>query len=342
MPAPNGESGALPKVRVLGTGGTMAHVAADRLDFVLYSARGTTIGIDEMLLRVPEVARVARVEAEQFFQESARNYLGPAEWPRLARRCTELLEGDPDLAGIAITHGSAFVEETAYFLNLTVKSARPVVLTASQRPQESLSSDADANLVDAIRVAAAPGSRGRGALIVMNNEIHAAREATKSNTFRLETFHPKELGFLGYADSDGEVIYYRAVERRHTTGTEFNAAGLDELPHVDVLSVHAGADGGLVAPAVEHGAAGLVIAAAGAGSMPPAFVEAAAAAVARGVPVVVASRGGNGRVVERGWMRRQGLVCADNLTPQKARVLLMLGLTRTRDREALQRMYDVY
>jgi L-asparaginase len=111
---------------------------------------------------------------------------------------------------------------------------------------------------------------------------------------------------------------------------------------VDVLSVHAGADGRLVAPAVERGAAGLVIAAAGAGSMPPAFVEAAAGAVARGVPVVVASRGGNGRVVERGWMRRQGLVCADNLTPQKARVLLMLGLTRTRDREALQRMYDVY
>lgn len=339
---PQDQAPARPRVRVLGTGGTIAHVAVDRLDFVSYSERSVTVGIEETLRRVPEVERIAEVEAEQFFRESARNYLGPGEWPRLARRCTELLEGDPDLAGVAITHGSAFMEETAYFLNLTVKSAKPVVFTASQRPLSSLSTDAEINLVDAIRVAAAPQSRGHGVLVVMNNEIHAAREATKSNTFRVETFHPRELGFLGYADADGEVVFYRSVERRHTTGSEFDAAGLDELPRVEILYVYAGADGALVAPAVERGAAGLVIAAAGAGSMAPAFVEAAAQAVGRGVPVVVSSRAGNGRVVERGWMRSYGLVAADNLTPPKARVLLMLGLTRTKDRGALQRMYQVY
>lgn len=331
----------LPKVHVLGTGGTMAHVAADRLDFVRYAERGSTIDIAETLRRVPEVERIARVEAEQFFRESPRQYLGPREWPRLARRCTELLSY-PDLAGIAITHGSAFVEETAYFLNLTVKSVKPVVLTASQRPLGSLSTDADVNLLDAIRVAAAPQSCGRGALIVMNNEIHAAREATKSSTFRLETFHPKELGFLGYADSDGEVVFYRAIERRHTTQTEFDADGLGELPRVEILDVYAGADGALVAPAVERGATGLVIAGAGAGSMPPPFLEATVRAVARGVAVVVSSRTGNGRVIERGWMERQGLVLADNLTPQKARVLLMLGLTRSTERRALQQMYETY
>jgi len=225
-------------------------------------------------------------------------------------------------------------------LNLTVKSVKPVVLTASQRPLGSLSTDADVNLLDAIRVAAAPQSRGRGALIVMNNEVHAAREATKSSTFRLETFHPKELGFLGYADSDGEVVFYRAIERRDTTQTEFDADGLGELPRVEILDVYAGADGALVAPAVERGATGLVIA--GAGSMPPPFLEATVRAVARGVAVVVSSRTGNGRVIERGWMERQGLVLADNLTPQKARVLLMLGLTRSTERGALQRMYETY
>ncbi|MBI4507183.1 MAG: asparaginase, partial [Chloroflexi bacterium] len=243
---------ALPKVHVLGTGGTIAHVTADRLDFVFYSELGSTIGIEETLDRVPEVRRIARVEAEQFFRESARNYLGPHEWPRLARRCTELLEGDPELAGIAVTHGSAFMEETAYFLNLTVKSAKPVALTASQRPLSSISTDADVNLVDAIRVAAAPQARGRGVLVVMNNEIHAAREATKGTTFRVEAFHPKELGFLGYADSDGEVVFYRGVERRHTTQTEFDASEIGELPRVDILYVYAGADGALVEPAVQH------------------------------------------------------------------------------------------
>jgi L-asparaginase len=320
----------------------MAHVAADRLDLVRYGARGTTVGIEDLLRRVPEVAGIARVEAESFFEETPRRYLGPAEWPGLARHCTGRLAGDPGLAGIVVTHGSAFLEETAYFLTLTVKSDRPVVLTASQRPLESLGSDAEANLLDAIRVAAAPQARGRGVLVVMNGGIHAAREATKASTFRLEAFPPGELGFLGYADADGQVVFYRSVERRHTTATEFDPAGLDVLPRVEILAVHAGADGALVEPALEHGAAGLVIAAAGAGSMPPAFLEAAARAAQRGVPVVVSSRVGHGRVIERGWMGALGLVCADNLTPQKARVLLALGLTRTRDRQALQRMFDVY
>lgn len=337
----NGHAALLPKVHVLGTGGTMAHVAADRLDFVRYAEHGATIDIDETLRRLPEVERVARVAAEQFFRETPRGYLGPAEWPALARRCTELL-GDPEIAGIAITHGSAFVEETAYFLGLTVKSVKPIVLTASQRPLGSLSTDADVNLLDAVRVAAAAQSRGRGALIVMNNEIHAAREATKSSTFRLDAFHPKDLGFLGYADSDGEVVFYRTVERRHTTETEFDADGLGELPRVDILDVYAGADGALVTAAVKGGATGLVVAGAGAGSMPPSFLEAAVRAGARGVPVVVSSRTGNGRVLERGWMERQGLVLADNLTPQKARVLLMLGLTRTTELRRLQRMYETY
>jgi len=249
------------------------------------------------------------------------------------------------IAGAALDHPQVLVCVRCHLGQMGDANHLPrAAQAAQQRPDRGRrgATDADVNLLDAIRVAAAPQSCGRGALIVMNNEVHAAREATKSSTFRLETFHPKELGFLGYADSDGEVVFYRAIERRHTTQTEFDADGLGELPRVEILDVYAGADGALVMPAVERGATGLVIAGAGAGSMPPPFLEATVRAVARGVAVVVSSRTGNGRVIERGWMERQGLVLADNLTPQKARVLLMLGLTRSTERRALQRMYETY
>ena len=140
---------------------------------------------------------------------------------------------NPDAAGIAITHGTATLEETAYFLNLTVKSRQPVVVTGAMRPPTGMGTDADVNLMDCVRVAAAPHSRGKGVLTVLNNEIQSARDVTKSNSYRLETFRSNELGLLGYADSDGKVVFYRSPTRTHTLGTEFNVDGIAELPRVD-------------------------------------------------------------------------------------------------------------
>ena len=249
---------------------------------------------------------------------------------------------NPELAGIAMTHGSALVEETAYFLNLTVKSERPVVLTAALRPSSGLSTDGDVNLLDAIRVAASPEARGKGTLTVLNSEIQAARDVTKSNTYRLEAFHPRELGYLGYADSDGQVVFYRAPTRRHTLRSEFDVSSVERLPRVDIVYVYGGADGAMVEAMVERGVDGLVMATMGGGAMPPAMRQAVAEAVRRGVAVVLSSRVGNGRVVPTEGKRREGVVVGDNLTPQKARILLMLGLTVTRDQGRLQEMFDTY
>lgn len=333
----------LPKVRVVGTGGTISYMADDRLNLVAYSEQGHQVSIQDLLARVPEVNSVARIEAEQLYQEDfVRLAIGSAEWPNIARRCNELLDGDPELSGIAMTHGSALVEETAYFLNLTVRSDRPVVLTAALRPSSGMSTDGDTNLLDAVRVAASPQSRGKGALTVLNSEIQAAREVTKGNTYRLEAFHPGDLGFLGYADSDGQVMFYRAPTRRHTVQSEFDVSSIDELPRVDIVYVYGGADGLVVEALVERGVDGLVMATMGGGAMPPAMQTAVAEAVKRGVVVVLSTRVGNGRVVLTSGKQKSGLVVSDNLTPQKARILLMLGLTVTHDQGRLQEMFDTY
>ena len=334
---------ALPKVHVVGTGGTISYTADDRLDLVAYSERGHQVSIQDLLARIPEANTVARVGAEQLYQEDfVRLAIGTVEWPVIARRCNELFDADPELAGIAMTHGSALVEETAYFLNLTVRSERPVVLTAALRPSSGMSTDGDTNLLDAIRVAASPESRGKGTLTVLNSEIQAARDVTKTNTYRLEAFHPRELGFLGYADSDGQVVFYRAPTRRHTVQSEFDVSSVDGLPRVDIVYAYGGADGVVVEALVERGVDGLVMATMGGGAMPPPMQTAVAEAVKRGVAVVLSSRVGNGRVILTQGKQKEGLVVADNLTPQKARVLLMLALTVTHDQGRLQEMFDTY
>ena len=334
---------ALPKVHVLGTGGTISYAGQHRLDLVGYAEHGHQITIQDFLARIPEANSIAQVESEQMYMEDYVHLaVGPTEWPSIARRCNELFQQDPGLSGIAITHGSAVMEETAYFLNLTVRSERPVVVTAAQRPSTGISTDGDVNLLDAIRVAASPHSRGKGTLTIMNSEIQAARDVTKSNTFRLETFHPRELGFLGYSDSDGQVVFYRAPIRRHSVDSEFDVSSIDQLPRVDIVYVYGGADGMVVEALTERGVDGLVMATMGGGAMPPAMQGAVAEAINKGVIVALSSRAGNGRVMLTPRMKERGLIVTDNLTSQKARVLLMLGLTVTGDHGRLQEMFDAY
>ena len=332
---------AKPRVHVIGTGGSIAGIGPDRLDYILYSEIGDHLTIGQSLERVPEIEGIAAVTSEDLVSVGS-TAIGPAEWLALVGRINGLLGGDEGLSGVAVTHGTATLEETAYFLHLTVKSERPVVVTGAMRPPTAISTDADLNLLDAVRIAAAPHAGGMGVLTVLNNEIHSARDVAKANTFRVETFRPNELGFLGYADSDGQVVFYRTPRRKHTTATPFEVAGRDSLPRVEIVYAYAGADGALVDAARQLRPDGLVVAGFGGGTFPPAFLAAAARAAADGIPVVLASRSTAGRVVNTPGKERQGFLVSDNLLPQKARILLMLALTVSDDRQWLQQAFWEY
>jgi L-asparaginase len=217
-----------------------------------------------------------------------------------------------------------------------VKSTRPVVITGAMRPPTSVGTDADLNLLDAIRLAAAPEAAGRGVLTILNNEIQSARDVTKSNAFRVDTFHSRDFGLLGYVDSDARVLFYRSVTRPHTTATPFDVRGRTELPRVDIVHAYAGADGVLVDALTERRPAGMVLVGFGGGSFPAAFLDAGRRALKAGIPAVLATRSWNGRVVSTPKKDADGFIVCDDLMPQKARILLMLALTVTRERGAIR------
>jgi L-asparaginase len=327
-----------PVVRVIGTGGSIAGVGPDRLDYMLYSELGEHLTIQQSLDRVPEINGVAHVRSEDMLSVGS-TAIGPPEWLQLGQRVNQIFEEEGDVTGVAITHGTATLEETAYFLHLTVKSSKPVVVTGAMRPPTAISTDADLNLLDAVRIASLPEAGGRGVLTVLNNEIQCARDVTKANTYRVETFRPNELGFLGYADSDGEVVFYRNPTRKHTIATPFDVSELGSLPRVDIVYSYAGSDGLLVDAVRRNRSDGLVLAGFGGGTFPPAVQEAGAAAVRDGIPVVMATRATAGRVVMTPQKEDLGFIVCDNLLPQKARILLMMALTVTQDRKEIQRMF---
>jgi len=330
-----------PTVRVIGTGGSIAGVGPDRIDFILYPEIGDHITIQQSLDRVPEIQDIAEVRSEDLVSVGS-TAIGAAEWLALARRINQIFRDETDVAGVAITHGTATLEETSYFLHLTVKSTRPVVITGAMRPPTALSTDSDLNLLDAVRTAACPEAVGLGVLTVLNNEIQCGRDVTKASTFRVETFRPNELGFLGYADSDGKVVFYRAPLRRHTVDTPFMVDDMTTLPRIDIVYSYAGADGLLVDAVRNNRSDGLILAGFGGGTFPPAVIDAAVKLVEDGIPVVLATRSTAGRVVITPKKVEQGFIVSDNLLPQKARVLLMLGLTVTQDRHELQQFFYHY
>jgi L-asparaginase len=329
-----------PKVAFIGTGGTIASLGRGPLDLQDYGATGNVMHAEEILGKWPEVGLVAEVIPVRY-----RNIPSPAigfpEWNGLVTLCRQLEQDNPDLAGIVIGHGTATLEETAYFLNLAVKVSIPVVLVGAQRPSSALSSDAGMNLVNAIRVAASPQARGIGVLVVLNDEIHAAREVTKTSTLRLQTFRTPDFGVLGHADGDA-VEFYRRPVRRHAPDTEFDIAGLDALPRVDISYSYAGGDGVATQAFVAAGARGIIAAGFAPGFCPPGEVEALTEAAARGVVVVQCTRAGSGRTFRGSKLRRAGFLIADNLNPQKARILLALALTVTKDPEEIMRMFRTY
>ncbi len=330
-----------PTVRLIGTGGSIAGLGPDRLDYILYPEVGGHLTIEQSLKRVPEIEDAANVRSEDFVSVGSTS-IGVPEWLSLAQRINRIFREESDVDGVAVTHGTATLEETAYFLHLTVKSTKPVVVTGAMRPPTALGTDADVNLLDAVRIAASPQAGAMGVLTVLNNQIQCARDVSKANSFRVETFRPNELGFLGYADSDGRVVLYRAPLRKHTVDTPFDVSGLSELPRVDIVYAYAGADGLLIDAVRNNRSDGLIVAGFGGGTLPPGVASAAALAVQEGIPVVLASRATAGRVIMTPQKDRQGFIVCDNLLPQKARILLMLGLAVTRDRAELQQMFEEY
>ncbi len=328
----------LPRIAVIGTGGTISSVGRDSLDIATYADTGKKYEVDELLAQFPETAAVADLVPVRYRAVGSRA-IGPAEWLELHRLIHDTANADPAIAGIVVTHGTSTLEETAYFLNLTVKLDIPVVLVGAQRPASALSTDAGLNLVNAIRVAGAPESRRRGVLVVLNDEIHAAREVTKTSTLRLHTFKSPDFGPLGHADAD-RIAYYRMPERRHAPDTPFDVQGRDSLPRVDIAMSYAGADGAAIDAFVDAGAAGIVSAGLLPGFATAAELEALDRAVDKGVVVVQAVRNGSGRLVVVKSGRPKTCVLADNLSPPKARILLMLALTVTQDTAAIQDMFD--
>jgi L-asparaginase len=263
------------------------------------------------------------------------------EWKELLGLCHKLAAEDPKLAGIVITHGTASLEETAYFLSLTLKISIPVVLVGAQRPASALSGDGPMNIVNAIRVAADPGARGLGALVLLNDEIQAARDVTKTSTLRMQTFRTADFGALGHADGD-MIAWYRKPIRKIAPDTEFDVRGLDALPRVDIAYCYAGADGAAIDAFVAAGAKGIVTAGFAPGYVTPAMVKAGEAAVAAGVKLVLSSRAGSGRTFRTQRGDKSGFISADNLTPQKARILLSLALTKGLDDDGIRRVFATY
>ena len=332
------EKGALMRVHVITCTGTLPRNPKNRLEYLRYATTGEPrLTAKQLIERIPEVQQFARVsvESDEFL---------PCDMPENLKNLGMMVDGrlkDPDIAGVVITHGTNTVEETAYFLNLTMKHEKPVVVVGAQRPFSTLSSDAPANLLNAIRVAADPVARGKGTLVVANDQINAARDVTKSNTYRLETFQSRELGILGYADPD-RIVFYRAPLRKHTTQSQFDLGKITTFPKVSILYSHAGDDGDLAKAAVAAGAKGLVIAGTGAGHTQNARKALKALFDETGVVVVRSARTGAGRVIRDDNWQEPGFVAADNLSPQKARILLQLGLTATAKPDDIQRMFDEY
>ncbi len=330
----------LPRVALIPTGGTIESVGKDRLDNAWYLETGKKLGNGELLLQVPELNDIAEVH-EIPSRRLPSHALTDKDWLDLLRKIHSIFEND-QADGVVITHGTNTIEETAYFLNLTLKTDKPVVLVGSMRPSSALSADGYLNLFNAVKIAADPESRGRGCLLVMNDTIFNARDVTKNATYRVDAFQSRDLGPLGFADSDGKIVYYHQALRKHTAGTEFDPHDLESLPRVDIVLSYVGADGTMIEAAANAGAKGIVSAATGAGRPTPAEEAAFDKVCKKGTIICMCSRVASGRIGRSPGLIKRGFVAGDNLQPWKARVLLSLALTRTNDPDAVQRMFDTY
>ena len=331
----------LPRIAVIGTGGTISSLGASSLDVLDYPDFGQKLTAEALLDRFAETRLVADPLPVTFRQVGSTD-IGPKDWLELRALIHQTARHDPAIAGFVIPHGTATLEETGFFLNLTLRVTPPVVLVGAQRPASALGTDAGMNLVNALRVAGSPQSRGKGVLVVLNDEIHAARDVVKTSTYRVQTFRSLDFGALGHVDGDG-VQFYRAPLRAHMPDAAFATLDLAlPLPRVDIVYSYAGADGALVDAAVAAGARGLVSAGFAPGSPTPEQRAAFERAAKAGIVVVQCSRAFSGRVAPRRRLRESGIVAGEDFSPQKARILLMLALSTTADLAEIQQVFQTY
>ena len=317
---------ALPRVFLYATGGTISNRSGGRLS------------VEELIKSVPNLEARIKVEGEQFANTSS-SALTLVQWLDLSRKINERFANDTDLSGVVVTCGTDTLEELAYFLHLTVRHDRPVVVVGSMRNPSQTGYEGVANLEDGFRVAAAAESRGLGTLVVLNDEINSARDVTKTDATRLDTFQSRDFGLLGRIDGP-QPTYARRPTKRHTAQSEFDVRKIESLPRVDVLLTYQGASGDLIKAAVDAGAKGVVVAGAGAGALSGTQGEGISYAIEKGAVVVTTTRTGAGSVGGgRGNARRFG---GGDLQPVKARILLMLALATTDDPAEMQRIFREY
>lgn len=327
----------LPTIVIIATGGTIAGIAAKASHTIGYTAG--MLKIEDLAVALPDMGHIANICTEQFCSIDSKD-ITEQVWLQLKERISILLAED-SVDGIVVTHGTDTMEETAYFLNLLIKSEKPVVLVGAMRPATAISADGPLNLLDAVRVAADLHSQGQGVLVVMNGEIYGARDVVKTNTLNVATFCSFAAGALGYVEA-GRVNYFSHSERRHTFNSEFVIENITKLPRVDIIYAHANDDVVLVAAAVAAGAKGIIHAGMGNGSIHSGTEPGLIAAIKQGLVVVKSSRVISGSVISPCLDDAAKYVTGSNLTPQKARVLLQIALTMTSQKEQLQRIFDEY
>ena len=329
---------AKPNVTILATGGTIAG-AQPKPGEAGYKAG--SFSVESLISAVPGMEKIAAVKGEQVASIGSQD-MNDAVWIKLARRVNEL-QKDPTVDGIVITHGTDTQEETGYFLDLVVKGDKPVVLVGSMRPATAISADGPMNLYNGTAVAADPAARGRGVLIVMNDDIHYAREATKTNTTSLQTFTSPNRGRAGIV-LFGKASLYSPPVPKHTSGSVFAGIVPDALPKVFIVYAHANVGAEFVDAALAAGAKGIVLAGVGDGNGTDPLIQALAAAAKKGVVVVRSSRVGSGTVARNVELDddKLGFVAAMELNPPKARVLLQQALTKTKDVAQIQKYFDEY
>lgn len=327
---------ALPKIKVLATGGTIAGAQSSTSEAGYKSG---TFSVNDLIKAVPTMTNFAELSGEQVANIGSQT-MNHEVWLKLAKRVNEVLAGDTD--GVVITHGTDTMEETAYFLSLVVNSDKPVILVGSMRPATAIGADGPANLYNAVALAADPAARGRGPLVILNDTIHYAREAQKTHTTHLDTFHSPNRGPAGVMNTGKAFFYSKNTTKRG--GFSLNGLTVESLPYVEIVYSYANFGGDEIDDVVKRGAKGIILAGVGDGNTTDAALAALQRAAKAGVVVVRSSRVGSG-IVDRNVEvndDKLGFITAMELSPQKARVLLMLGLTQTKDLTVLQKLFTEY
>jgi len=331
---------ALPKIKVLATGGTIAGAQKTQADAGYKSG---AFSVDDLIQAVPQLKNIAEMSGEQVANIGSQT-MNHEVWLKLAARVNEVLKSD-DVDGVVITHGTDTMEETDYFLSLVVKSDKPVVLVGSMRPATAISADGPINLYNGVALAGSPEAKGRGPLVVLNDTIHYAREAQKMHTTHMDTFDSPNRGIAGVMNT-GKATFYSYIATRHTTKSEFSIDGLtvENLPLVTIAYSYANFGGLVIDAMVEKGVKGIVLAGVGDGNTTDAALAALERAAKKGVAVVRCSRTGSGLVDRNVEINddKLGFIAGMELSAQKARILLMLGLTRTSDAKRLQDYFNQY